>query len=224
MKEILIGLCTVGLLAACAPAQEASPEGNPLPGKSYLLDRISVGDKSTPAIGSPKIIFTPETISVESPCNGMGGDAIYSADTFTIPQLAQTLKGCPEPLAGQDQAISEILMNNPKWNLTDETLTITSNNNTITATLIKNSAFPPPDSDQDWPPADLETPAEILDLCDMGVLGLSEEEATQKAEAAGATVRVSSRDGEGYPLTMDYGSGRVNFTIRDGIVTNCTIG
>ena len=51
------------------------------------------------------------------------------------------------------------------------------------------------------------------------VLGMSETEATKVAEAKGLTVRVGSRDGEDFALTMDYRSDRVTLTVVAGIVT-----
>ena len=56
------------------------------------------------------------------------------------------------------------------------------------------------------------------------VLGMSEAEATKTAEAKGLTVRVGSRDGEDFALTMDYRTDRVTLTVVAGIVTAVTPG
>ena len=56
------------------------------------------------------------------------------------------------------------------------------------------------------------------------VLGMSEAEATQAAEAKGLTVRVGSRDGEDFALTMAYRTDRVTLTVVAGIVTAVTPG
>lgn len=56
------------------------------------------------------------------------------------------------------------------------------------------------------------------------VLGMSEAEATKTAEAKGLTVRVGSRDGEDFALTMDYRTDRVTLTVVAGIVTAVTLG
>ncbi len=50
------------------------------------------------------------------------------------------------------------------------------------------------------------------------LLGLSVEDAEQRAEAAGCTVRVLSEDGEERAATMDLRIDRVNVEVRDGIV------
>ncbi|MDP4648636.1 MAG: hypothetical protein NWS73_02175, partial [Ilumatobacteraceae bacterium] len=56
------------------------------------------------------------------------------------------------------------------------------------------------------------------------VLGMSEAEATKTAEAKGLTVRVGSRDGEDFPLTMDYRTDRVTLTVVADKVTAATPG
>ena len=50
-------------------------------------------------------------------------------------------------------------------------------------------------------------------------IGLTEEEAIQKAESSNVPVRILARDGQFYPMTMDLVDGRVNLTIDDNKVT-----
>lgn len=56
------------------------------------------------------------------------------------------------------------------------------------------------------------------------LVGLSEKEATASAESQGWVVRVVARDGEEFPITMDYSTGRVNLTIEDDVVTEVYVG
>ena len=56
------------------------------------------------------------------------------------------------------------------------------------------------------------------------LVGLTEDEATSTAEANGWIVRISSRDGEDFPLTMDYVQNRVNLVISEGKVTSVSVG
>jgi hypothetical protein len=56
------------------------------------------------------------------------------------------------------------------------------------------------------------------------VVGMSEAEATKTAEAKGLTVRVGSRDGEDFALTMDYRTDRVTLTVIADKVTAATPG
>ena len=56
------------------------------------------------------------------------------------------------------------------------------------------------------------------------LVGLIESDAVLRAQQAGLTTRVVERDGEQFPVTMDYSSTRVNLVITDGTVTTATIG
>lgn len=56
------------------------------------------------------------------------------------------------------------------------------------------------------------------------LIGLAEEEAVKVATANGWSTRVQMRDGEGFPLTLEYDASRVNFTISKGVVTAVNIG
>jgi len=67
---------------------------------------------------------------------------------------------------------------------------------------------------------DMSVAQEVAD----SVVGMSEAEATKTAEAKGLTVRVGSRDGEDFPLTMDYRLDRVTLTVQADKVTAVTVG
>lgn len=56
------------------------------------------------------------------------------------------------------------------------------------------------------------------------LVGLTEDEAFAEAAARGWEVRVASRDGESFSLTMDFLWNRVNVTVDDGLVTAVTVG
>ena len=60
--------------------------------------------------------------------------------------------------------------------------------------------------------------------CTKDFIGLTEDEAVSKAENAGLAHRIVSRDGESFPVTMDYSEYRVNFTIENQKVTAATFG
>jgi hypothetical protein len=52
----------------------------------------------------------------------------------------------------------------------------------------------------------------------------SESDATALIESEGFTARVTERDGEPLPATMDYRIDRFNLTVVDGIVTELSVG
>ena len=75
-----------------------------------------------------------------------------------------------------------------------------------------------PDTDPGTSLDDPET-ASTSDL-----IGLTEDDAVQAAEAAGLVSRVVSRDGMQFPITKDYLLSRVNLTVNDGMVTAVYVG
>jgi hypothetical protein len=56
-----------------------------------------------------------------------------------------------------------------------------------------------------------------------GYVGLTEEEATTKAETDGLTIRVVGIDGECQAATMDLRDDRVNIDLVDGVVVGAAI-
>ena len=67
-------------------------------------------------------------------------------------------------------------------------------------------------------PADCaEEPTE--ESADELLVGLTEDEATDAAEACGWILRVVRRDGEDLPATLDFRPNRVNVEVTDGEVT-----
>lgn len=56
------------------------------------------------------------------------------------------------------------------------------------------------------------------------VVGMTEAEAVAAARAQGLTTRVVKRDGQEFPVTMDYRTDRINLVITDGDVTRATVG
>ena len=56
------------------------------------------------------------------------------------------------------------------------------------------------------------------------LVGLAEKAAVEVAESQGWIVRVVARDGEEFPITMDYSTARVNLTVVDDIVTEVYVG
>ncbi len=55
-------------------------------------------------------------------------------------------------------------------------------------------------------------------------VGISESQASDKAKKENRSYRVVSRDGEGLPVNLDYGPGRLNFEVQKGVVTKATCG
>ncbi len=52
----------------------------------------------------------------------------------------------------------------------------------------------------------------------------NEETAAATAAERGVVFRVTARDGESFPSTMDYSENRINVEIIDDVVVRCTLG
>lgn len=86
-----------------------------------------------------------------------------------------------------------------------------------------NPLTPTPPADDAPPPGDLDTPPAIQELSDRAP-GMDEKELESEAVRVGATVRVTSRDGEEFAVTMDYISTRINIKVQDGIIISSSTG
>jgi hypothetical protein len=105
--------------------------------------------------------------------------------------------------------------------LPDEYMQVTDAVDAVPATdvPVPDTAVAMPSVDPTVAP-DMSVAKEVAD----SVVGMSEAEATKTAEAKGLTVRVGSRDGEDFPLTMDYRTDRVTLTVKADKVTAVTVG
>ena len=56
------------------------------------------------------------------------------------------------------------------------------------------------------------------------LISMSEVEAENCASTLGWMYRISSRDGEDYPGTLDYRLDRVSVTIKDGVISRVIVG
>jgi len=101
--------------------------------------------------------------------------------------------------------------------LPDEYMQVADAVNEVPLSIAPETAAPAVDPAVD---PDMPVAQEVADT----VLGMSEAEATKTAEAKGLTVRVGSRDGEDFPLTMDYRTDRVTLTVKADKVTAVVVG
>lgn len=70
-------------------------------------------------------------------------------------------------------------------------------------------------------------PSETATAVSIEVIGMIEAEAIATIEGVSSeqlTYRVTRRDGESYPMTMDYRLDRINLEIDNGVVTKASIG
>jgi ABC-type Fe3+-hydroxamate transport system substrate-binding protein len=89
---------------------------------------------------------------------------------------------------------------------------------------VTSSAIPTPESSG----SDMQyEPSETAQAVAAEVIGMTEAEAISKIEGVSSeelTYRVTRRDDESYPMTMDYRLNRINLEIDNGLVTKTSIG
>lgn len=87
-----------------------------------------------------------------------------------------------------------------------------------------NSTSGSPNQNEDTGPAEDADNPEASEEYLNSYNGMSENDAVIRAEADNYTVRIIGRDGELFPVTMDYSTSRINFVIEKGVVTQASIG
>jgi hypothetical protein len=91
-------------------------------------------------------------------------------------------------------------------------------------TEVTSSAIPTPESSG----SDMQfAPSETAVAVSNEVIGMTEAEAISTIESVSSeelTYRVTRRDDESYPMTMDYRLNRINLEIDNGVVTKASIG
>lgn len=89
---------------------------------------------------------------------------------------------------------------------------------------VTSSAIPAPESTG----SDMQfEPSETTKAVAAEVIGMTEAEAISTIEGVSSerlSYRITRRDGESYPMTMDYRLDRINLEIDVGVVTKASIG
>ncbi|MCW5876824.1 MAG: META domain-containing protein [Anaerolineales bacterium] len=136
MRPFTLFLFAVLLMAACgAPAAPGEPQSE-LAGTSWVLTSLNGNTQVGEAIGSQPVTISFEAdgrVSGFSGCNGFGGD--YEADardgSLSFSPLVSTLIACEEPIMSVEQAFFAALQNAGGYAISGNTLTISSNGDTL---------------------------------------------------------------------------------------------
>jgi heat shock protein HslJ len=152
-----------------------------------------------------------EQFSSETDCNNVMGQYVVNADMGVISfgQIASTKMACPD--GSQEEVFTKMLEEVAGFVMRDDgTLALTlrddSGSSIFTPVLV--------------PPVE---PASSDPTMHDEILGMAEEQAEKYAEEKKVSFRVTTRDGEGQPATMDYRPGRINATVEAGVVTGYSI-
>ena len=127
-------------LTACGGTAGGDPQT--LIGGSYVVTSITIDGTEAPVIEPVTITFTADSISVDTPCNDMGGTLTITDTRLEVGPLASTRMGCEPALMEQDRVIADALAANPTWQVADGDLTLTGAGTTIVADSAADGAQP----------------------------------------------------------------------------------
>ncbi|WP_412739824.1 META domain-containing protein [Krasilnikovia sp. MM14-A1259] len=185
----LAGRTFVSVPSASGPGH--SPAG-PQPG----------GDPAGPPVPGTRVrlTFQPDTVTADAGCNHLSGKVAAHDDRLVVSELGGTLMACSPALTAQDAWLTGFLQAGPRWQLTDDTLLLSTGTDRLRLIDLRSAE---PDRPLAGPRWSLRT------LIDGG---------TAASVPAGADVHLTFRDGR---VTGTTGCTGLDgpATIGDGTVT-----
>ena len=210
--------------------------------QSLTFKSISVtvnGKKRALASKEPiSLRFDGKSISVKAGCNTLGGNFSLSRGVLRAQTLFSTKMACSEKLMDQDVWLNQMFSSSPKLQVqflspkskvkaAAIVLTLTSNLTPALKTgrtVIKMNVYETYGY-ADTPLGDENSEALVKATCAKLIADkASESDAQFAAEQNALIFRVVSREGEDFPVTLDYRVNRMNVKILGGVVVECTQG
>jgi heat shock protein HslJ len=134
---------TLAALLAAGVVLVACGSGNDETGQNDLLGRAfrstAVTEDSEPRRLVPDTHITvtfeeranEDGVGWQAGCNTFGADAEITADSLVVGQIAGTEIGCPDDLQQQDEWLVDFFGSDPEWQLSGDSLSLTSHNTVI---------------------------------------------------------------------------------------------
>jgi heat shock protein HslJ len=227
-------ILTVGLLASCARAEDASTTGaDPASGAAGGDSAVS-SDMVKPVggalrIGEPwylvggmleqstsadvTLTFEDGTVGGQGPVNSYSADyTATSTGGLTFGVFAATLMaGSEADMAAEAELLARLQQVDGYTTVeAGELYLFDGDMNVLTYSATPVTAEP--------------TISDATQKVASDIVGLPEDEAQAAVEGAGLTFRVVARDGKALAATDDYSVTRINVTVDNGTVTEATIG
>ncbi|MBB5915873.1 heat shock protein HslJ [Nocardia transvalensis] len=140
-------LAVLGLAVACSSGGDEAPGPTPM-GRTFVSTKVE--GTPIPGGGPLQLSFADGRVSANSGCNTGSGPVSFDGDVLRVTGMATTLMACPDGRAGADGWQTELLQSGPRWTLDADTLTVTSDDATVTL-LDKKVAQPDrPLTGTDW--------------------------------------------------------------------------
>ncbi len=129
---LLASVVAAALTAGCDDdgAGGGSPSVDDLAGKTFVSSSV----EGHPMDGTNVTLsFDEDGIAVQAACNTMRGAVTIDDGRLEVGAMAQTMMACADDLAAQDAFLSGFLEAGPTITLRDATLTLSTDDATITA-------------------------------------------------------------------------------------------
>ena len=207
---------------------------------TFISTSVTVNGKSIKlAAGKPiSMRFENGSVFAKAGCNALAGKYPLSKGVLRAQSLFSTKMACPEKVMNQDVWLNQMISSKPKLEIqflkkssgvTAASTVITLNSNLTPAlnsgrTVIRFKIYETYGF-ADTPLGDENSEALVKATCEKLIADkATESQAQVTAEQNGLIFRVTSREGESFPSTLDYRVNRINVEILAGIVTACTNG
>jgi heat shock protein HslJ len=115
--------------AAGASAPSGDVVAEQLNERSFISTEVT--GQTLVADTSLSLTFAGDRLGASAGCNTMSGGFEIVEGTLVVADLAQTLIGCPEDLAAQDEWFSALLTSSPEIVFADDVLTLTGADTTV---------------------------------------------------------------------------------------------
>ena len=207
---------------------------------TFKSTSVTVNGKKRALAGSEPISirFEDKSLSIKAGCNTLAGQFSLSKGVLQAQTLFSTKMACPEKMMDQDVWLSQMFSSKPKIQVqllsakskvkaAATVLTLTSNLTPAMKsgrTVIKFNVYETYGY-ADTPLGDENSEALVKATCQKLIADkASESDAQFAAEQNALIFRVVSREGEDFPVTLDYRVNRMNVKILGGVVVECTQG
>ncbi|SRR6266487_2064838 len=143
MKRYLQILLFISLiLSGCVPQQSPSLV------ETWKLTAYGPKETPTPAVTGAEATLTFDdkgSVTGNGGCNSLGGTYKVNGDQITFSDVISTLMACDDSRMAQESAVTQVLAGTAKYEIKDNTLTLTNNDMVLILTSASNS-YPIPSS------------------------------------------------------------------------------
>jgi heat shock protein HslJ len=207
---------------------------------TFISTSVRVKGKPVKLASSKPITmrFDNGSVSLTAGCNTLAGKYTMSKGVVRAQSLFSTKMACPEKVMDQDVWLNQMISAKPKLEIQflKKNSAITAASTVIT---LSSNLTPALKSGQtviwfkiyetygfaDTPLGDENSEALVKATCEKLIADkATENQAQSTAEQNGLIFRVTSREGENFPSTMDYRVNRMNVEILGGVVSACING